>query len=222
MTRSARPSWRPRAAAGSSMNMRRRNRNADTRMVLDAVAKVEETLAAQRQPPPAAEDKRAGDVGLAIARRTVGRPKQTATAALDAPRARRSLAPIRKARASSRRFPGAGARSAPMAASTRPPGFASRRHPSPAARRSPPPIRGPRCAKRLRPRSRRASRRFSGITRSGGCAGESRRRSSSRWRWPNPPTLRLTGRGHNDDAVLSIRIADRNGRPPIRMTSTMR
>src|ERR1700731_4082015 len=30
----------------------KRNRNADTRMVLDAVARIEETLAAQRQPPP--------------------------------------------------------------------------------------------------------------------------------------------------------------------------
>src|SRR4051795_10149252 len=30
----------------------RRNRNSDTRMVLDAVARIEETLAAQKQPPP--------------------------------------------------------------------------------------------------------------------------------------------------------------------------
>src|SRR4030081_1747491 len=30
----------------------RRNRNADTRMVLDAVARIEESLAAQRQPAP--------------------------------------------------------------------------------------------------------------------------------------------------------------------------
>src|SRR5215475_12068485 len=30
----------------------RRNRNADTRMVLDAVARIEETIAAQKQPPP--------------------------------------------------------------------------------------------------------------------------------------------------------------------------
>src|SRR6201996_2419482 len=36
----------------------RRNRNADTRMVLDAVAKIEETLTAQRQ-APAPEDRRA-------------------------------------------------------------------------------------------------------------------------------------------------------------------
>ena len=37
----------------------KRNRNADTRMVLDAVARIEETLAAQKQPPP--------DTGLAEA-----------------------------------------------------------------------------------------------------------------------------------------------------------
>src|SRR6202008_1854815 len=30
----------------------KRNRNADTRMVLDAVARIEETLAAQKQPAP--------------------------------------------------------------------------------------------------------------------------------------------------------------------------
>src|SRR6201997_3976294 len=30
----------------------KRNRNSDTRMVLDAVARIEETLAAQKQPPP--------------------------------------------------------------------------------------------------------------------------------------------------------------------------
>ena len=37
----------------------KRNRNADTRMVLDAVARIEETLAAQRQPPP--PDNRLGE-----------------------------------------------------------------------------------------------------------------------------------------------------------------
>src|ERR1700731_4458825 len=30
----------------------KRNRNADTRMVLDAVARIEDSIAAQRQPPP--------------------------------------------------------------------------------------------------------------------------------------------------------------------------
>src|SRR6202165_357866 len=33
----------------------KRNRNADTRMVLDAVARIEETIAAQRQPAPESE-----------------------------------------------------------------------------------------------------------------------------------------------------------------------
>src|ERR1700758_3722154 len=37
----------------------RRNRNADTSMVLDAVSRIEETLAQQRQAPPPPEDKRA-------------------------------------------------------------------------------------------------------------------------------------------------------------------
>src|ERR1700728_631436 len=34
----------------------KRNRNADTRMVLDAVARIEETIAAQKQPVPAPDD----------------------------------------------------------------------------------------------------------------------------------------------------------------------
>ena len=36
----------------------KRNRNADTRMVLDAVARIEETLAAQKQPPPITDCRR--------------------------------------------------------------------------------------------------------------------------------------------------------------------
>jgi hypothetical protein len=73
----------------------RRNRNADTRMVLDAVAKVEETLAAQRQPPPPPpEDKR--PEMLAAIGSAVGEAEQTATAALDGLGLEESLAPIRK------------------------------------------------------------------------------------------------------------------------------
>src|SRR5580698_7177152 len=57
----------------------KRNRNADTRMVLDAVARIEENLAAQRQPPP--------DGGLAEAlaaiRNSVDEARTTAAAALD-------------------------------------------------------------------------------------------------------------------------------------------
>jgi hypothetical protein len=71
----------------------RRNRNADTRMVLDAVAKIEETLAAQRQPPPP-EDKR--PELLAIFRSAVDEAERTAVAALDGLGLQESLAPIRK------------------------------------------------------------------------------------------------------------------------------
>src|SRR6202021_3035137 len=57
----------------------RRNRNADTRMVLDAVARIEENLAAQKQPAP--------DDGLAEAliaiRSAVDAPRAAGLAALD-------------------------------------------------------------------------------------------------------------------------------------------
>src|SRR5262249_52645595 len=72
----------------------RRNRNADTSMVLDAVSRIEETLAAQRQPPPPPEDKR--PELLAIFRSAVDEAEQTASAALDRLGLEESLAPIRK------------------------------------------------------------------------------------------------------------------------------
>src|ERR1700760_4943811 len=73
----------------------RRNRNADTRMVLDAVAKIEETLAAQRQaPPPPPEDKL--PEMLAAIGSAVGEAEQTTSAALDTLGLEESLAPIRK------------------------------------------------------------------------------------------------------------------------------
>src|ERR1700731_2574429 len=57
----------------------RRNRNADTRMVLDAVARIEENLAAQKQPAP--------DDGLAEAlvavRSAVDEARAAALAVLD-------------------------------------------------------------------------------------------------------------------------------------------
>jgi hypothetical protein len=71
----------------------RRNRNADTRMVLDAVSRIEETLAAQRQPPPP-EDK-SSELLSAIGG-AVGRAEQTASAALDRLGLEESLSPIRK------------------------------------------------------------------------------------------------------------------------------
>jgi hypothetical protein len=70
----------------------RRNRNADTRMVLDAVARIEENLAAQRQPPPDNGLKEA----LAAIRNAVDEARTAAAAALDGVRAEQSLAPARK------------------------------------------------------------------------------------------------------------------------------
>jgi hypothetical protein len=72
----------------------RRNRNADTRMVLDAVSRIEETIAAQRQaPPPPPEDKR--PELLAAIRGAVDEAEQTASAALDGLELAESLVPIR-------------------------------------------------------------------------------------------------------------------------------
>jgi hypothetical protein len=71
----------------------RRNRNADTRMVLDAVARIEEVLAAQRQPPPA-EEKHAQ--ALAAIRSAVTEAEQAASATLEGLGLEENLAPIRK------------------------------------------------------------------------------------------------------------------------------
>jgi hypothetical protein len=70
----------------------KRNRNADTRMVLDAVARIEENMAAQKQPAP--------DNGLAEAlvaiRSAVDEARASALAALDGLALQESLAPVRK------------------------------------------------------------------------------------------------------------------------------
>ena len=70
----------------------KRNRNADTRMVLDAVARVEENLAAQRQTAP--------DNGLAEAlvaiRRAVDEARAAASVAIDDLALEETLAPVRK------------------------------------------------------------------------------------------------------------------------------
>jgi hypothetical protein len=70
----------------------RRNRNADTRMVLDAVARIEESLAAQRQPAP--------DNGLAEAlvaiRHALDEARAAASAALENLALEENLAPVRK------------------------------------------------------------------------------------------------------------------------------
>jgi len=71
----------------------KRNRNADTRMVLDAVARIEENLAAQRQ--PAAENDGLAKA-LAAIRGAVEEARATASAALDSLALEENLAPIRK------------------------------------------------------------------------------------------------------------------------------
>lgn len=70
----------------------KRNRNADTRMVLDAVARIEETIASQKQ---AAADTRLTDA-LAAIRRAVGVTQTVTDAALEAADVEQHLAPIRK------------------------------------------------------------------------------------------------------------------------------
>jgi hypothetical protein len=70
----------------------RRNRNADTRMVLDAVARIEETLAAQRQPPPESGLAEA----LAAIRRAVDQAQTAAAAAVESLAREENLAPIRR------------------------------------------------------------------------------------------------------------------------------
>src|SRR5258708_7483568 len=70
----------------------RRNRNADTRMVLDAVARIEESLAAQRQPAP-----ESGLVeALAAIRRALEEARTAASGAFDSLALEENLAPVRK------------------------------------------------------------------------------------------------------------------------------
>lgn len=68
----------------------KRNRNADTRMVLDAVAKIEETLAAQRQ--PVVEDRL--PEALVEIRRAIREAETIALAAFDPAAIEASLSPI--------------------------------------------------------------------------------------------------------------------------------
>jgi hypothetical protein len=72
----------------------KRNRNADTRMVLDAVARIEASLAAQRQ--PAAEPDNGLAEALAAIRATVSEARTSATTALDGLSLEETLAPVRK------------------------------------------------------------------------------------------------------------------------------
>jgi hypothetical protein len=72
----------------------KRNRNADTRMVLDAVERIEQSLAAQKQ--PAAEPDNGLAEALAAIRTAVGEARSAATVALDGLALEETLAPIRK------------------------------------------------------------------------------------------------------------------------------
>jgi hypothetical protein len=70
----------------------KRNRNADTRMVLDAVARVEENLAAQKQ---AAPDNGLAEALVAISR-AVDEARAAASGAIDSLALEETLAPVRK------------------------------------------------------------------------------------------------------------------------------
>jgi hypothetical protein len=73
----------------------RRNRNTDTRMVLDAVARIEETLAAQKRPPPPIVVDRLPAALISI-RGAVEKAQQAGFAAVDRLRLEENLTPIRK------------------------------------------------------------------------------------------------------------------------------
>src|SRR3954470_3070818 len=71
----------------------KRNRNADTRMVLDAVARIEQNLAAQKQP---AADTSGLAEALAAIRGAVDEARTAAAAAIDSLALEEALAPVRK------------------------------------------------------------------------------------------------------------------------------
>jgi hypothetical protein len=88
----------------------KRNRNADTRMVLDAVARIEQTIAVQKQPEQPAPDHGLAEAlsakaslaeaalteALATIRSAVDQAKTTASTALDGLALEEKLAPVRK------------------------------------------------------------------------------------------------------------------------------
>ena len=90
MTRSAEAFMETRAGRWFLGEYAKRNRNADTRMVLDAVARIEESLAAQRQ--PVVED-RLPEALVAI-RHAIREAETIAIAAFDPAAIEESLAPI--------------------------------------------------------------------------------------------------------------------------------
>jgi hypothetical protein len=73
----------------------KRNRNADTRMVLDAVARIEETIAAQKEPPPPIVADRL-PAALTSIRGAVEKAQEAASAAFDGLGLGENLTPIRK------------------------------------------------------------------------------------------------------------------------------
>src|SRR5580704_13318660 len=73
----------------------KRNRNSDTRMVLDAVARIEQTIAAQKQPPPPVVVDRLPQALVSI-RSAVERAHEAGFAAFTGLRLEENLAPIRK------------------------------------------------------------------------------------------------------------------------------
>jgi hypothetical protein len=74
----------------------KRNRNADTRMVLDAVARLEENIAAQRQPQPAPDNGLKLEEALAAIRSAVDEARVASLAALDGLALEDKLGPVRK------------------------------------------------------------------------------------------------------------------------------
>jgi hypothetical protein len=72
----------------------KRNRNSDTRMVLDAVARIEQTIAAQQPPPPVVVDRL--PQALVTIRSAVERAQEAGFAAFTGLRLEENLAPIRK------------------------------------------------------------------------------------------------------------------------------
>ncbi|MGY4311399.1 hypothetical protein [Bradyrhizobium sp. JR3.5] len=74
----------------------KRNRNADTRMVLDAVARIEDSLSAQRQAAAAAIRDEQLAQALAALRGAIEATQATAIAALDGISFEQNLAPVRK------------------------------------------------------------------------------------------------------------------------------
>ena len=72
----------------------KRNRNADTSMVLDAVARIEDALAAQRQQQPAPDNR--FEEALAAFRNVVDQADATVSATLDGLALEQNLAPILK------------------------------------------------------------------------------------------------------------------------------